>query len=497
MNGMKRSTRRALMFGAAAAVILTPAALEAQSRGRPLNPRYVAEAQRAHPQLVAQYGGAETGPRAGYVNAIGQRVAAFSGTYNPAGSYRFTLLNSAVDNAFTNPGGYIYITRQLLTIMEDESQLAFALGHEVGHVAANHAQQREQVASRNSLGAIAGVLLGSVLGGGIGNAIAQRSQFASQLQTLSFSRNQEYEADTLGMRYLIAAGYDPAGAPGVLAAISRSSATEARVQGRTNRQLPEWASTHPLSENRMQRALTAAQRSGRLNTGVRNRDQFLAQLDGVTIGDDPEQGVIDGRTFAHPDLRLRFTVPVGYLMQNGTTAVSIEGSAGEAEFSGGRYNGTLEAYATAVLTDLTGSRQPLQGGGIQRTVINGIPAAVSTIRARTRSGYMDASVVAYQWAPDTMYHFVMVTPAGRGIGAFMPMINSLRRISPAEAAQIRPRVIDVVTVRPGDTVQSLARQMAYSSFQLERFLSLNGLAQNARLQPGQKVKLVTYGVRRS
>ena len=76
------------------------------------------------------------------------------------------------------------------------------------------------------------------------------------------------------------------------------------------------------------------------------------------------------------------------------------------------------------------------------------------------------------------------------------MVNSLRRITPAEAAAIRPRVIDVVTVRPGDTVQSLASRMAYRDFQLERFLALNGLAPGSRLVPGQKVKLVVYGARR-
>ena len=91
----------------------------------------------------------------------------------------------------------------------------------------------------------------------------------------------------------------------------------------------------------------------------------------------------------------------------------------------------------------------------------------------------------------------MLTPGGTGVGPFVPMINSLRRISPAEAAAIRPRVINVVTVRPGDTVQSLASRMAYRDFKAERFMSLNALGPNSRLLPRQKVKLVVFGPRRA
>jgi predicted Zn-dependent protease len=427
---------------------------------------------------------------------VGRRVAAYSGVANAGAAFRFTTLNAAVENAFAVPGGYVYITRQLMTLMDDEAQLAFALGHEAGHIAADHAQARKAAARRNSMGGIFGALLGSVLGGGMGSAIAQMSQQRAQLATLGFSREQEYQADMLGTRYMVAAGYDPAGGPGILAALGRSTALQARVQGRTNRQTPEWASTHPLSENRTQRALAGAQATGRLGTGMRNRDQFLAQLDGVYVDDDPEQGIIDGRSFTHPDLRIQFVVPVGYLMQNSTRAVGIRGSAGQAQFSGGRYRGSIENYIYTVVQALTGGRQQLMVPQPQRTMINGLPAAYTTTRAETSSGIVDVSVMAYQWSPDTIYHFVMLSRGGYGMAPFAQMVNSLRRITPAEAAAIRPRVIDVVTVRPGDTVQSLASRMAYRDFQIDRFLAFNGLNAASRLVPGQKVKLIVYGTRR-
>ena len=476
----------------AGALALTPAAAQ---QVRYLDPQDVAEAQHENAQVIEELGGAETGPRAAYVESIGRRVAAFSSIASPGQQLHFTTLNSAVENAFSVPGGYVYITRQLMGLMGDEAQLAFALGHEVGHVAANHAHQREEVERELTWRALPEILLGQMIGGGYGNQIALRGALAAKLQTLSFSREQEYEADTLGMRYMIAAGYDPAGAAQLLATLSRETALQARVQGRANRRIPEWASTHPLSENRMQRALQEARDTGRLGSGVHNRDAFLSELEGIYVDDDPAQGIIDGPLFTQPDLRIQFRVPTGYLMSNGTFAVTIAGSAGKAQFSGGRYTGSLDDYLLGVFQRLTRGGSQLAVPQPRRTTINGLPAEYTTARVNSQSGVVDVSVVAYRWDAQHAYHFVTLTPGGTGLGAFVPMVRSLRKISAQEAAAIRPRIIHIVTVGPGDTLQSLANRMAYRDFKLDRFLTLNGLSANSRLVPGQKVKLVIYGER--
>jgi predicted Zn-dependent protease len=483
--------RKGVLLFAAATIAVTPAI--AQRAARYLNPQDVAEAQRMHAAMVQELGGAETGPRAAYVESIGRRVGAVSGVANSGQALHFTLLNSAVEYAFSVPGGYVYVTRQLMTLMDDESQLAFALGHEVGHIAANHAHIREQYAQQSRYG-VFGQIFGAIFGGSpLGNYIQQRSK----LDLLSFSREQEYQADTLGLGYLIASGYDPAGAARLLSALTLQTALDARLEGKTNRQTPEWARTHPLSENRMQRALAEARATGRLGTGVRNRDTFLREIEGIYIDDDPAQGVIDGPTFTHPDLRIQFTVPPGYLMSNGTTAVTISGSGGKAQFSGGRFSGTLENYILRVFQELTRGQMQIPIPPPQRVTINGMAAAITSTRLNTNSGPVDVSVVAYQWDPQRIYHFVMLTPGGYGVGPFAQMVNSLRRLSAEEASAIRPRVIHVVTVAPGDTVQSLSSRMAYRDYKLDRFLAVNGLAANATLAPGQKVKLVVYGPRRS
>jgi predicted Zn-dependent protease len=481
---------------AAAAVIVAPAGAQPQPQLRYLNPRDVQEATQQHAEVVAEFGGADTSPRAAYVESVGRRVAAYSGTANAGQAYHFTTLNSAVDNAFSVPGGYVYITRQLMGIMNDESELAFVVGHETGHIAANHAQARKSAANSSAIWGVLGQILGAVVGNNaFGGLISQSAQQFSKLRLLSFSREQEYQADMLGIRYMAAAGYDPNGSATMLAQISRSSALEARIQGDRNRATPEWASTHPLSENRMAQAAQIARQTGRAGTGLRNRDAFLAQVEGVMVDDDPAQGVIDGRSFTHPDLRLQFLVPTGYLMQNSARAVTIQGSGGQAQFSGGRFSGGMDAYISQVLQRLTGGRAQIALGPSQQTTVNGIPATYVVGQANTSSGPVDVGVFAYQWDPGTIYHFVTLTRAGQGLAPFAPMIDSLRRISSSEAAAIRPKVIDVATVVRGDTIQSLANRMAYRDFQLDRFLALNGLAANVPLVPGQKVKLVVNGTR--
>jgi predicted Zn-dependent protease len=480
---------------AASAALAAPLAADAQ-QARYLNPRDVQEAARQHAEVVEEFGGADSGPRGAYVESVGRRIAAYSGTANAGQVYHFTTLNSAVENAFAVPGGYVYLTRQLMGIMNDESELAFVVGHETGHIAANHAQARKSAQRNSAIWGVLGAILGAAVGNNaFGGLISQGASQMSKMRLLSFTREQEYQADVLGIRYMTAAGYDPNGSATMLAQITRSTALEARIQGNQNRSTPEWASTHPLSENRAAQASQIARQTGRAGSGLRNRDVFLAQLKGMTIDDDPAQGVIDGRLFTHPDLRLAFAVPTGFLMQNSSRKVSIQGSAGQAEFGGGQFNGRMEDYIYRVLQQLTEGRVQLALGPMQRTTINGIPATY--VVGRAPSSGLDVGVFAYQWDANTIYHFITLTRAGQGLAPFASMVDSLRRISTAEAAAIRPRVIDIVTVARGDTIQSLASRMAYRDFRMDRFLALNGLAANSPLVPGQKVKLVVYGTRRT
>ncbi|RHW17090.1 peptidase M48 Ste24p [Sphingomonas gilva] len=445
----------------------------------------------AHPQLLAEFGGLYQGPQAAYVTSVGRRIAVQSGLSNTQSAFTISLLNSPVNNAFAIPGGYVYVTRQLTALMNDEAELAGVLGHEVGHVAARHSAARQSAATQNSLlGALGQLIVGAVAGdSGLGQTIAKGIGQGAQLLTLRFSRSQELQADDLGIRYLTQAGYDPTAMSTVLASLAAQNALDARVSGAA-RSVPEWASTHPDPASRVQRALQTARASG-VAGGTRNADAFLTAIDGMLYGDDPRQGVVDGRTFRHPDLRLQFSAPQGFGLSNGATAVTVSGQGGQAQFTTARYSGNLSSYVGGVLRSLAGEGGSLPQNEVRTTTVNGIPAAYTTVRASTQSGQVDVTVFAYQFSSSQAYHFVAITPTGQA-GVFNGMFQSVRRLSTAEAGQIRARRIDVVTVRAGDTAQSLSRRMAYADQQLERFLVLNGLGQSEPLRAGQRVKLVVY-----
>lgn len=485
-----RAPRIALLTSIAAVAMAGCA--NAQTRPAQIPQITQAEAQQgaeANVQILQEFGGAMTGPQASYVEGIGKTIAIQSGLGNARDAFRVALLNSSVNNAFAIPGGYIYTTRQLVTLMNNEAELAGVLGHEVGHVAARHSQRRQQAAQRNSiLGAIGSILSGVLLGNsGIGQAISQGIQQGSQLLTLKFSRSQEIEADQLGQQYLTRAGYDPHAMATVLASLASQNALDGRLQGRTSAQIPAWASTHPDPASRV---AAANQRAGR-SSGMTNRDTFLTRIDGLTYGDDPKQGVIEGQQFLHPDLRLAFTAPNGFYMVNGTSAVSINGQSGQAQLTLGQFGGNLESYVADAFARLGGQSAQLRPSAIQRTTVNGIPAAYATARANTNNGQVDVTIFAYEFSRDRAYHFQAITAAGRA-SVFNPMFASMRRITATEAGRIVPRVIDVVTVGPRDTVQSLARRMAYSNAQVDRFRVLNGLRSTDTVRSGQKVKLVVY-----
>jgi predicted Zn-dependent protease len=446
------------------------------------------QAAQQHPQILAQFGGAVEGATGTYVSTIGDRIAVAAGV---PGQCTFSVVNSEVPNAFAVPGCYIYITRGLLAIMNSEDELASVLGHEVGHVVADHSARRQQTATLSTLGAVVvGILTGS------GEAMQAAAQ-AAQLYTLSYSRDQEYEADDLGVRYLARSGYNAYAAADMLNALGVNDALNARISGRDAASaIPVWARTHPLSADRVTRATAQAQAAGAVReTPPEVTRAYLEAIRGLTYGDDPEQGFVIGRTFSHPILRIAFEVPEGFTLTNTTTAVLVGGPNNlRAQFSGAALpQGGVEAHARAVMQQVLG-QAPSQVGQVQRTTVNGLETAILPARAQTQSGQVvDVSVAAYR-VSDRAYHFITVAPTGTS-GPFTPMLRSMRTLSAQDAAALRERRIDLATVGARDTAQTLAQRMAFDAYQLDRFMALNGLETGAQLRAGQQVKIVAFAPR--
>ncbi len=445
-----------------------------------------------HPKILEEFGGAYAGPQANYVRGVGQKIALQTGLSNSQGDFTVTLLNSSVNNAFAIPGGYTYVTRQLLALMNNEAELASVLGHEDGHVAARHSAQRQSRATKGGLLAAGATILGAVLGGGQGAQLGQ--QIGGNLATrwvMKFSRAQEYQADDLGVSYLAKAGYEPNASSTMLASLAAQTALEAKVQGQSGNSMPQWASSHPDPASRVVRAAQNASASNPVGHAL-NRDAFLAAVDGVMYDDDPKQGVIDGQTFRHPDLKLTFTAPTGFAMSNTPQAVIVSGSTGRANFGSGPYNGDLKAYVTALFQAIgEQNKVTLTPSAIEKLDINGLPAARASAEVAGQSGPVTITVYAYEFANNQAFHIFSLTPAA-GAGVFTSLYQSVRRLSASEIAAIRPRKVDVVTVKSGDTIEKLSSRMAYDTYKVDRFTVLNSLQPGASLTSGQKVKIVVY-----
>ncbi|WP_249276568.1 M48 family metalloprotease [Sphingomonas baiyangensis] len=482
------------MASAAALAAATPIAAEAPQaqRVQAITAQERAQGQQANAEIVREYGGVYDGPQVAYVKRVGQRVATQSGLATTPGAFTITVLDSPVDNAFATPGGYVYVTRGLLALMNDEAELAAVLGHEVAHVAARHSRSRQNTATRNTLlGALGQAIVGAVAGNsGFGSLLSRGIGAGAQLATLGYSRGQETEADTLGVGYLARTGYDPVALSTMLESLAAQNQLSQAIAGQT-RALPAWASTHPEPGARVARARSEATRIRATGT-ARGRDAHLAAVDGLLYGDDPAQGAILGQRFVHPALRIGFTVPQGYTMANSPQAVTIVGGGGQAQFATLPYSGNRETYVRGVLQSVAGANARLPAYQLQSTTVNGIPAAQATIRAASGNTPVDVTVVALTPSATRAYHFVTVTPAGRGVAPFASTIQSFRTITAAEAGEVRARYVRVVPVGARDTVQTLAARMAFPDRQLERFLTLNGLSANERLTPGTRVKIVTH-----
>ncbi|MGB5078706.1 MAG: M48 family metalloprotease, partial [Sphingorhabdus sp.] len=247
-----------------------------------------AEGAKYHTEILKEFGGALQSPQTSYVVRVGKNIALQSGLGNAESDFNVTLLNSPVNNAFAIPGGYVYITRQLVALCNSEAEMAGVLGHEVGHTAARHSKKRQKNATIASIlgavGSIGGALLGDSGGllGAVGGGLKQYSGALAQIFSLKYSRSQEEEADDFGIRYLSKAGYDPTALSSMLTSLAMQTSVDAKVAGMSDGGVPEWASTHPDPAKRVVRAATRAKAYPANN--VRKSDAHFAAINGMLYG---------------------------------------------------------------------------------------------------------------------------------------------------------------------------------------------------------------------
>jgi predicted Zn-dependent protease len=427
-----------------------------------------------------------------YVTSVGLKLAQVS--ERPSLPWHFTVADVPAVNAFALPGGYIYITRGILPFLDDESQLAGVMGHEIGHVTARHAASQYSKSTLSQIG-----LIGAAIFAPGGPAIAQAGGTGLGLLLLKNSRDDEAQADGLGVRYASRAGWDPAGIPRMLTTLGRIE------EASDSKGIPNWLQTHPQPDDRVQRVQAAVREA---ETGakkfVENRDAYLQRMKGLVWGDNPEQGIVRGSSFLHKGLRFSFEFPAGWSIENGSTAVVAKQPGTNVLMllqQVRRPGRTVED--TAVITMQNAGFREVEGA---RTTVNGLDAYMGSyvgalqsygraqIRAlfvRNESGSSRTPQAGAR--ADSTYLVAGIAPIDaypNVASAFNQSLQSFKAMSAADAERLQPNRVDLYTAKQGDTWQSIAERQSKGIVKATTLAIMNGHPVNDAPPPGERLKIV-------
>ncbi len=460
-----------------AACTSTPDGLQVKLPEAPKQAQMQPAAEREHQRILASYGGVYEDPRLHEeIDKLVNRLVAAS--ERPNLKYEVTILNSPAINAFALPNGRLYVTRGLIALANDRSELASVLAHEMGHVIARHAEIREEQARQ---AAIVGHVVSDVLSDPQMGALALAK---SKLTLASFSRAQEFEADGIGVGIAARAGFDPFGAARFLNDMQRNAELKS-PGGNPDPRAVDFLSSHPSTPDRVKNAIANARQFSGPGNGERDHADYLASLNGMVYGDDPSEGFVRGRRFVHPKLAFSFLAPPGFTLDN--TAQAVLGLV-----DGGNEALRLDTVRVPAEQSLgnylkSGWLENVDASSVQEFAVNGFPAATATATGEAWS----FRLYAVRFGSE-VYRFIYAaknrTPEIDR--SFRDSIETFRRLSLKEASEVQPLHLNIVSVGGHDTVETLARRMASVDHPLERFRLLNGLGPKDTVKAGQPVKLL-------
>ncbi|MFP4312742.1 MAG: M48 family metalloprotease [Alphaproteobacteria bacterium] len=431
-----------------------------------------------HPNIIREFGEYNNPKIVSYVREVGAKVT--RNTERSDVDYKFYVLDSPIVNAFALPGGYIYITRGLLSLAENEAQLAAVLGHEAGHITGRHSAERYSRGVVTSLGS--NILAAAIDKTGVSQALG----IGSQLYLSSYSRSQENEADTLGLRYLMNSGYDVNAMSAFLQNLQNHSALEAQLEGRRDGGI-SYFSTHPATGDRV--ASTTAQ-VAQAEGGIQNADKYLRMIDGMTYGDSDKHGFVRGQSFIHPAIGFKFTAPQGFQIKNQPAQVVMTSQQGAlAIFDMAANPSGQDAMSYLRQSWLKGENV----GDAESITVNGMRAATASFQGTINNRAMTIRLVAIEFAPNSFARFQIGIPnniSGEMLNAIKGLTYSFERLSGSEKNAYKPYRLDIVTAGPNDSAASLAARFPYDKYKEERFRVLNGLGPSENIRAGEMYKIV-------
>jgi len=438
----------------------------------------IALGRQYHQSVLKEFDVYENPELQSYVSRIGEALARDSHRKDLV--FHFTLLDSPTVNAFALPGGYVYITRGIMSYMNSEAHLAGVLGHEIGHVTARHSVRQHSQAT------LAGIL-GSVITAQTGSqSVGDLSNLLGTAWIRGYGRKHELEADRLGAEYLALTGYDPEdmiGVIGILKSQEEFEAARAQEEGREARSYHGVFATHPDNDDRLKEVVRAADRFRTTDVTPPDREAFLKRLDGMTFGPGEAQGVFRGTQFYHKAMDFTLRFPDGWQVENRPDRLVAVSSDNNAAIQLGSQDLNRRESPREFLEDQFSDLQDGQ-------VIDGsLPGYTGIARLNTPFGQRPSRVAA-------VFHekrvFILLGAQRDGVlqKPFIDTVKSLRRLRDDEIALAAERRIQLARAKPGDTFAKLAEQTTLSNHAEDQLRLLNGMYPDGEPEPGQLIKLV-------
>ena len=482
-----RKLLSACAIGALAAFAAGSFAAQSEKAAKPS--KEVQAAQQMHVQITQQMGVHEDLELQEYVQRVGEKVAKASA--RPDLDWKFTIVDTDDVNAFATMGGYVYISRGILPYMQNEAQLAAVLGHEVGHIAAHHLQDRQKKSAVANIASAATVIFTGV------PALGDLTNMAGQAIVSGYGRDAELEADHLGAEYLSKTGYDPRAMIDVISTLKDQDLFErerARLENRQPRLYHGVFASHPDNDTRLQQAVAAAGIAGSQATGnTDNAEEFLKEINGLPVGSSRRQGMVRDNRFFHADFQLTIAFPHGWQIQNDPQQLLAAGPNREH---------IVQLTAQAPPEGITDPRQFAMRGLSDRRLdrseeldINGLHAWTAIVRGDA-SPYGKSTSVRYviiyygnlMWIIKGASRSGDLAPSGDPF--FMSTARTFRRMRANEFELAEPYRLHVVRAVEGDTIEELAKGSVIQKYPVQQLRLFNDLYPSGEPQPGNWIKVV-------
>jgi len=431
-------------------------------------------------EVAAQFGIYDDAELAAYLSKLGLALAAK--TQRPNLPYRFAVLDSPVVNAFAVPGGSVYVTRGILAMMSSEAELAAVLGHELGHVNARHSVRRYSEQMLAQIGLVAGSVISQKFAKYAGLASA-----GLQVLFLKYSRDDERQADALGVDYSRLGGYNPADMAVTFAALEKMG----DLSGGSS--LPGFLSTHPLSSERIKNVQAMLKPKDR---GLaRKPEAYLRTVENVVYGEDPRQGYVENSMFYHPGLRFQFAVPSGWAVNNtpGSVTLVAADQNGGVILQGGKTTDSAEEVARKQAAEIAESGGKLLNEN--RRTVNGLACFEQAYTMTQQDQTSVRMRRSYMKKGDWVYIFSAMSPADRFSSYdtnFRGVISSFKELTDASKINRAPKRLTLVKANGSDTLQAIFKKagMPDKDKSWANFAIMNGLGLTAVPPAGKLIKIV-------